>query len=81
MTSGAGWAERRGGPREDIHPGDVIWVAPGEKHRHGANSGTPLNHIAIPEHLEGMFVQWREKVTDEQCGAGDGSGAPVRRGS
>lgn len=78
VTSGAGWAQRWGGPREEIHPGDVIWFAPGEKHWHGATSGTTLTHIAVLEHRDGMFVAWLEKVADEQYGGGDGAGAPVR---
>jgi quercetin dioxygenase-like cupin family protein len=28
--------QREGGPIEEIHPGDVIWFPPGEKHWHGA---------------------------------------------
>ncbi|WP_416211184.1 cupin domain-containing protein [Nitrospirillum sp. BR 11828] len=29
VTSGLGWAQRDGGPVEEIRPGDVIWFAPG----------------------------------------------------
>src|SRR5881409_2638718 len=36
VTSGLGWAQRWGGPIEEIRPGDVIWFSPGEKHWHGA---------------------------------------------
>ncbi|HBN50176.1 MAG TPA: cupin domain-containing protein, partial [Thalassospira sp.] len=35
ITSGLGWAQREGGPREEIRPGDIVWFAPGEKHWHG----------------------------------------------
>src|SRR5260370_15724931 len=35
VTSGLGWAQRWGGPIEEIRPGDVIWFPPGEKHWHG----------------------------------------------
>jgi hypothetical protein len=31
-SAGCGWAQRWGGPVEEIRPGDVIWFAPGEKH-------------------------------------------------
>jgi quercetin dioxygenase-like cupin family protein len=31
VTAGCGWAQRWGGPREEICPGDVISLAPGEK--------------------------------------------------
>ena len=36
VTSGLGWAQREGGPIEEIRPGDVVWFAPNEKHWHGA---------------------------------------------
>jgi quercetin dioxygenase-like cupin family protein len=66
VTSGRGWAQRWGGPREEIRPGDVIWFSPGEKHWHGATATTPMTHIAIHEKLDGKAVEWMEKVTDEQ---------------
>jgi len=66
VTSGCGWAQRDGGTVEEIHPGDVIWFAPGEKHWHGATSTTAMTHIAIQEQLDGKFVDWMEKVSDEQ---------------
>ena len=30
VIAGCGWAQREGGPIEDIRPGDVVWFAPGE---------------------------------------------------
>src|SRR5271169_3164331 len=32
VTAGCGWTQREGGPTEEIRPGDVVWIAPGEKH-------------------------------------------------
>jgi quercetin dioxygenase-like cupin family protein len=66
VTAGLGWAQRWGGPIEEIRPGDVVWFAPGEKHWHGATSTTLMTHIAIHEQLDGKTVEWLEKVTDEQ---------------
>jgi quercetin dioxygenase-like cupin family protein len=66
VTSGCGWAQRWGGPVEEIHPGDVIWFPPGEKHWHGATPTTALTHIAIQEKLDGKAVDWMEQVTDAQ---------------
>ena len=34
---------------EEIHPGDVVWFPPGEKHWHGATPTTAMTHIAIQE--------------------------------
>jgi quercetin dioxygenase-like cupin family protein len=66
VTAGCGWVQREGGPIEEIHPADVIWFPPGEKHWHGARPTTAMTHIAIQENLEGKVVEWMEKVTDDQ---------------
>jgi quercetin dioxygenase-like cupin family protein len=66
VTSGLGWAQRDGGPIDEIHPGDVVWFSPGEKHWHGAAPSTAMTHIAIQESLEGKVVDWMEHVPDEQ---------------
>lgn len=66
VTSGCGRAQRWGGPIEEIRPGDVVWIAPGEKHWHGAAPTTAMTHIAVHEHLDGKVVEWFEQVSDEQ---------------
>jgi quercetin dioxygenase-like cupin family protein len=66
VTSGCGWAQREGGPIEEIRPGDVVWFPPSEKHWHGATATTAMSHIAIQERLGASPVEWMEKVTDEQ---------------
>ena len=66
VTAGCGLVQRWGGPIEEIHPGDVVWFPPGEKHWHGATATTAMTHIAIQEQQDGKTVDWMEKVTDEQ---------------
>ena len=66
VTAGCGWAQREGGPVEEIRPGDVVWFPPGEKHWHGATPTTAMTHIAIQENLNGKVVEWMEHVTDAQ---------------
>jgi quercetin dioxygenase-like cupin family protein len=62
VISGRGRAQRWGGPIEDIHPGDVVWISPGEKHWHGASETTAMTHIAIQERLDGKAAEWLEHV-------------------
>jgi quercetin dioxygenase-like cupin family protein len=69
VTSGLGWVQRWGGPKEKIRPGDVIWFPPGEKHWHGAAAKTAMTHIAIVEQLNGKSADWMEMVSDDQYGA------------
>lgn len=66
VTAGRGYAQRFGGPVEEICPGDVVWFSPGEKHWHGASATTAMTHIAIQEKLDGKAVDWLEQVSDEQ---------------
>jgi quercetin dioxygenase-like cupin family protein len=66
VTAGCGLAQRWGGPVEEIRPGDVLWIPPGEKHWHGGTATTAVTHVAIQEQLDGKAVDWLEKVTDEQ---------------
>jgi quercetin dioxygenase-like cupin family protein len=66
VTAGCGWAQREGGPVDEIRPGDVVWFPAGEKHWHGATPTTAMTHIAVQEKLDGKAVEWMEKVSDEQ---------------
>ena len=70
VTSGAGRVQRWDGPVEEIRPGDVVWIPPGEKHWHGAAPTTAMTHIAMQERLDGKAVEWLEHVSDEQYAAG-----------
>lgn len=66
VTAGCGLVQRWGSPIETIHPGDVVWISPGEKHWHGANVTTAMTHIAIQEELDGKTADFMEHVSDEQ---------------
>lgn len=66
VTAGSGRVQRWGGAIEEIRPGDVVLIAPDEKHWHGATPATAMTHIAILEKLDGKTVDWMEKVSDEQ---------------
>lgn len=70
VTAGSGLAQTWGGPIQEIHPGDVVWIPPQEKHWHGASSTTAMTHIAIHEALDGKAVDWLEQVSDEQYRSG-----------
>ena len=54
-----------GNPIEEIHPGDVVWIPPSEKHWHGVTATMAMTHITVQEQLDGKTVDWMEKVGDE----------------
>jgi quercetin dioxygenase-like cupin family protein len=66
VTAGSGLVQQWGGRVQEIKPGDVVWIPPGQKHWHGATPTTGMTHIAIQEHVNGKVVEWMEKVSDEQ---------------
>ena len=70
VTVGCGQVQRDGGPVEEIRPGDIVWIAPHEKHWHGAMPTTAMTHIAIAEALDGKVVDWMEQVSDAEFQAG-----------
>jgi quercetin dioxygenase-like cupin family protein len=66
VLSGVGRVQLWGGPVREIRAGDTVWIAPAEKHWHGAGPQTDMVHIAMQEHLDGKHVTWLEHVSDEQ---------------
>ena len=77
VTGGSGLIQLWGGPVEEIRPGDVVWIGPGEEHWHGAAAATAMTHIAIQEQLNGKTAEWMERVSDEQYLAGSTRGKGV----
>lgn len=66
VTTGRGWTQCEGEEKVEVNAGDSIWCPPGHKHWHGATSTTGVSHIAVQEALDGVAVEWLEKVSDAQ---------------
>ena len=66
VTAGCGRVQRWEGTIEEIRPGDVVWIAPGEKHWHGAAPTTAMTHIAVVEKAGEDSTDWMDQVSDEQ---------------
>ena len=65
IVSGVGSVQKQGEPIQRIRPGDTVWIAPGEKHWHGATPDTGMVHIAFHEALDGTHVEWLEPVSND----------------
>ena len=69
VTEGVGRCQRRGGPVEEIRPGDRVFFEPGEDHWHGAAPDRFMAHLALVEvDEEGGSATWGEHVTDDEYG-------------
>ncbi|MBO0926144.1 cupin domain-containing protein [Cellulomonas sp. zg-ZUI199] len=65
VTDGIGRVARRGGPVEEILPGDVVHIDPDEEHWHGASPDRFMAHVALQQADDhGEVVTWLEHVTD-----------------
>src|SRR5947208_17093676 len=47
VLEGVGRCQRRGGPVEEIRPGDRVFFEPGEEHWHGAAPDRFMLHVAM----------------------------------
>ena len=70
VTDGVGYVARRGAPPTVIRPGDVVVIAPGEEHWHGATADRFMAHVALQQaDATGEVVTWLDHVTDEEYGS------------
>ena len=69
VTDGIGYVGTRDGQVQEIRPGDVVYIEPGEEHWHGATSSRFMAHVAVQESDDdGRVVTWLDHVTDEEYG-------------
>jgi quercetin dioxygenase-like cupin family protein len=61
VTIGGGWVQKRDGEGGPLRPGDVVHVAAGEEHWHGASPESYMSHVAISI----GDVDWLDPVSDE----------------
>ncbi len=66
VTSGVGYHQVKGGPKEVIKKGDVVKCPPNTIHWHGASAESSMSHIYILPNTEKGIVEWMEPVTDQQ---------------
>jgi quercetin dioxygenase-like cupin family protein len=71
VLTGSGLVQLDGEPIRPIHAGDTVFIAPGERHWHGAALGNTMVHLALQEaDAKGIEVDWQQHVTDEEYNAG-----------
>lgn len=69
VTDGIGRVATRTAVQE-IRPGDVVYIEPGEEHWHGATPDRYMAHVAMQEaDATGQVVTWLNHVTEQEYGA------------
>ncbi len=67
VVTGIGIVQLQGEAPRVIRAGDVVVIAPGENHWHGADKNHTLVHLAMQEANEtGVNVVWGRAVTDSE---------------
>lgn len=66
VTSGTGYHQIEGEPKEVIKKGDVVKCPPNVNHWHGATEDSSMNHIYLIPNTEKGIVNWGDPVTDDE---------------
>ena len=69
VTSGYGFVCREGEAPERVRAGDTVWIAPNERHWHGATSSTLMSHTTITIGA----TEFLEAVTEAEYAAANAS--------
>ena len=64
-VAGRGLYQEWGKPARELHPGDVVNIAPGVKHWHGAAPDSWFSHLALEVPGEEASNEWLEPVDDD----------------
>ena len=65
-VAGRGLYQEWGKPAQELRPGDVVNIAPGVKHWHGAAPDSWFSHLALEVPGEETSNEWLEPVDDEE---------------
>ena len=65
-VAGRGYYQEWGKEPQELHPGDVVNIAPGVKHWHGAAPDSWFSHLAVEVPGENCRSQWCEPVSEEE---------------
>ncbi|WP_288369704.1 cupin domain-containing protein [uncultured Algoriphagus sp.] len=66
ITSGKGYHQIEGQPKQELKKGDVVTCPPNTKHWHGASQDMGMQQLYIIPNTEKGIVEWMEAVSEEQ---------------
>lgn len=65
-TAGIGYYQEKGQPARRLFPGDIVEIAPGVEHWHGAAPDSWFAHIAITTNPQENATVWLSPVSDKE---------------
>ena len=65
-TAGIGYYQEKGQPARRLFPGDIVEIAPGVEHWHGAAPDSWFAHIAMTTNPQENATVWLSPVSDKQ---------------
>lgn len=65
VSAGSGWICKEGEEPQRIRAGDVVWIAPNERHWHGADDDSYMIHMATSIGA----TRWQEEVARQAAAA------------
>lgn len=68
-TAGRGYYQEQGQPARELHPGDIVEIAPDVVHWHGAAPDSWFSHLAIECNPQTNRNTWLDPVDDAQYAA------------
>ena len=74
VTCGQGYFQERGKGARLLCPGDVVTIAPGVEHWHGATSSSWFAHLAVTTNPQEGAAIWLEPVSASEYAAAGTSG-------
>jgi quercetin dioxygenase-like cupin family protein len=66
ITEGTGYLKERGKPIRILHKGDVVTIAPGVEHWHGATPDSDFVQIVTNPNTTNGVVTWLKPVTERE---------------
>ncbi|MEZ5335002.1 MAG: cupin domain-containing protein [Methanolobus sp.] len=66
VTGGRGYYQEEGKPAQELKTGDVVTIAPGVKHWHGAAHDSWFVHLSVETNATAGPAEWLEPVADEE---------------
>ena len=65
-TAGTGYYQEKGKPARRLHPGDIVEIAPGTIHWHGAAPDSWFAHLALRPNMTNNETVWLQPVGEKE---------------